>query len=116
MNIPVYSYSGAFATDTYSGEELYKVIEILIGSKTPITLDFKHIRICTSAFFNAAFFKFLKNMDSKEFYKLVKFENITEPHKQILDRTILFAEEFYSDENLQKVMYKVIMEDRLNAY
>jgi hypothetical protein len=76
-------------------EILYNLLKENFKNEESITIDFKNITVVSSPFFNGSIGLLLKNIKIEELQKKVKFINISDDAKAILNIVIKNALEHY---------------------
>lgn len=93
--INVYEVIGKNAISMQSGDKIYQLINSNLENTESIILDFKNVELFASPFFNAAIGYLLKDMDIKELQAKLKFENLDEIGRNLLNLVISNALNFY---------------------
>ena len=92
------------------GQKIYdKIHEPLLKGET-VTLDFQEVTQFASPFFNFAVGQLLKDVKLQEFNRLLKIENLNETGKQVIQRVIENAEQFYGDPNYRTTIKDILQQ------
>ena len=79
------------------GEKVYALISQAFIEKKKVILDFQDITLVIPAFLHAAIGELYKDFDSDFLNRHLTFINIEETNKALLDMTMEFAQEYFSN-------------------
>lgn len=95
--IKVKDIVGTNAISMNSGGKLLGIITTHIDRQEVMQLDFDGIEVFASPFFNASIGALLKNHSIEDLQKFLKFVNISETGRELLNLVIRNAIKFYAD-------------------
>jgi hypothetical protein len=115
MICKIYDITGKVATDSESGQIVHDIIISEIKKGQPIDLDFEGVEIFATAFFNFAIGQLLANASVETLDSLVHFQSLSGDGREIVDRVIDHATEYYFDPVYQEAV-DVGMEEYAASY
>ena len=112
MKILANEIVGPNAISLQSGKNLYVKISKPLFSNESVVLDFKGVELFASPFFNASIGLLLKDIQLEDLQKQLKFVNLSEVGRQLLNHVIGNAIKYYEMESASIDKMKNIIKDR----
>lgn len=110
MAYKIFDLVGKYAISAESGQKLYDQIHPVLLSGDPVELDFTGVQVFASPFFNLAIGHLLKDIPADNLNRLVEFTAINPEGWNVLERVIVIAKHYYSDEQFRNAVDAVITE------
>ncbi|MEN8120209.1 MAG: STAS-like domain-containing protein [Bacteroidota bacterium] len=85
------------AVSSDKGDEIFKQIDKALQNKLSVNIDFKDIKILTTAFLNAAIGQLYSKYTSKKLKKSLGLLNISDSDKLLLKKVTDRAKEYFAD-------------------
>ncbi|MBE2895735.1 STAS-like domain-containing protein [Pasteurellaceae bacterium HPA106] len=93
------------------GAKLYQEIKTKLSENNKVKIDFEGIDTFASPFFNAAIGKLLKDYSIEQLQESLDFLNINQGGKNLLNKVIANAIEYYKDPNNKTEIAEKLSED-----
>ena len=93
------------AVSTEAGQKVFMLLDKAFQNNIAAILDFKEIRLMTSAFLNAAIGQLYSKYSSDKLQSLIKLENISPQNKFLIKKVVDSAKEYFSNkEKMDKII------------
>lgn len=89
---------GEYGITVDDGQRIYDYVLPHLQNNQQVELDFAGVSIFVSSFFNAAVGQLLRDFQTEDLNRLVKFSNLTSVGKLVLKQVIENAERYYSED------------------
>lgn len=86
------------------GKQLFELLSDKIKHKTPITVDFQDVRICTTPFFNASFGRLVERWSPEEINQRVRCVHMKRDARKMLLRVLQNANQYFNDEKYRRAI------------
>ncbi len=110
MIFKVYEITGEYAITADAGQKLYEQVHPCLLAAEPVMLDFTHVRIFASPFFNFAIGQLLRDIPRDDLNQLMEFSELSHNGQILLEHVIENAKHYYSDEEYRHAVDAVITE------
>jgi hypothetical protein len=108
MKINVLSVVGPHCMTYEGGHKLHDAYRAAFDAGKIVELDFTGTRFFVSQFFNAAVGQLLKDYSKDEIRRRLIFENLPEPGREAVKRSVENAEKYYKDPRYQEALDRVL--------
>lgn len=115
MKYDIYDLIGENCMTPDEGQKIYELIHPELLANRPVELDFTGVKICISPFFNFAIGQLLRDIELDKLKHLLTFSNQSDVGKKLLKLVINNAKRYYSDENFQQAVDRVLTEQSEEA-
>lgn len=100
------------AVSTEAGQKVFSLLDKAFQNNITTILDFKEIRLMTSAFLNAAIGQLYSKYNSDKLQLLIKLENISNQDKLLIKKVVDAAKEYFSNkEKMDKIIDQSLNND-----
>ncbi len=113
ITIKIFQVIGSdIAVSSDKGNEIFKQIDKALQNKLIVNIDFKDIKILTTAFLNSAIGQLYSKYKSKQLIQFLKLLNISDSDKILLKKVTDRAKEYFADkENIDNIIKKTIEDE-----
>lgn len=94
--IKVFDLIGKNAISMQTGDKIYTILRDKVENGEQVTLDFENVTLFASPFFNSAIGRLLKDKEISELQKQLKFDNIDDVGRDLLNLVISNAINHYN--------------------
>lgn len=110
MQISIHEEIGTRCLIKEDGQKIYNLINPVLNDGQPVILDFSNVTQFASPFFNFSIGQIIINSHDPQLIQLIKFINLNEIGKLVVDRVIENAKKYQSDFNYENILGQIIKE------
>ena len=99
------------AVSSEDGNEVFEKIKAALQHDKTVILDFKNLKIMTTAFLNSAIGQLYRIFTSEQLQKRIKIENIEDSDKLLLKTVTVRAKEYFANKEKMDSIIKSTIGD-----
>lgn len=115
MKITINDIIGPRCIIKEDGQKIYDIIYGPLKQGQVVTLNFEGVTQFASPFFNFAIGQLLKDINKEKLQKLLKYENINDVGKQVIDRVIDNASQYHGNQDYRHIVDDILKQQEENS-